>query len=144
MNKSTRAISNFETMNCNQAVLSVFGPNFGLSEEMCFNVGLSFGGGMGRQGKTCGVVTGAYIVIGLWCSNQIGDIAQKKQLAVEKVKEFNDLFIQNQVGFECKSLLKYDISISEERKKIEELNLFNTICPKLVGQSTEILEKILY
>lgn len=144
MSKQKKAVDNFKTMNCNQAVLSTFGSDFGIDEELSFALGLSFGGGMGKQGKTCGVVTGAYTVIGLWCSKQNEDKEQQRKLAVEKVKEFNNSFIKSEGSFECKSLLKYDMSIPEDLKKIQKLNLFETLCPKLVAQSTGILEKILH
>lgn len=144
MTKQEKAIKNFETMNCNQAVLVTFGPDFGISVDLCFKLGLSFGGGMGKQGKTCGVVTGAYTVIGLWSSLQSDDKVIQKQLAIEKVKEFNDNFIEISGNLDCKSLLEYDMSIPEELETIEKLELFDTVCPKLIAQSTGILEKILY
>lgn len=143
MNQQEKAIQNFETMNCNQAVLSVFGPQYGITEEECFSLGLSFGGGMARQGKTCGAVTGAYLVIGLWCARQSPDKSFQKKLAVEKVAEFNKMFEANHKSLDCKTLLNYDLSKPDEAIKAGELGLFDTICPKLVGSSAEILTEIL-
>lgn len=130
-------------MNCNQAVITVFGPQYGVSEKQCFDMGLAFGGGMARQGKTCGAVTGAYMAIGLWSARQTEDSREQKLLAVEKVAEFNRLFHEKHGSLECKTLLKYDLSIPEEAKKASELGLFNSICPELVGSSAEILTHLL-
>ena len=50
---------------CSQAVLSVFCDELDLSPLLALKVASGFGGGMGRMGKTCGVVTGAFIALGL-------------------------------------------------------------------------------
>jgi len=144
MTRRQKTVENFETMNCNQAVLAAIGPDFGLSEDLCYKVGLSFGGGMGRQGKTCGAVTGAYIAIGLWSARQTDDKQLQKQVAAAKVQEFNKQFQDAFGSLECKSLLKYDLSVEYEATEAKELGLFDSLCPIFVGSSTEILEQILY
>ena len=143
MNKQEKALKNFEQMNCNQSVFVAFGPDYDISEELCFKLGLSFGGGMGKQGKTCGAVTGAYNVIGLWSATQTDDKGRQKQIAAEKVQEFNKLFVKQNGHTDCKALLKYDMSIPGEAQKIEELGLTKSVCPDLVGYSAKILEEIL-
>jgi C_GCAxxG_C_C family probable redox protein len=143
MNKKEKAIRNFKTMNCNQSVFTAYASDFGISEELSFSLGLAFGGGMGHLGKTCGTVTGAYIVIGLWCARKTADRKEQKQLAELKVKEFTQLFIERNGSIECKELLKYDLSIPDEAMEARNLDLFNIICSDLVGSSAEILEAIL-
>lgn len=144
MNNQEKSIKNFETMNCNQAVFCTYGPKFGVEEKLCLKLGLAYGGGMGRQGKTCGAVTGAYNVIGLWSAEQpLKEMAEMKKIAAEKVQEFNRLFIEANGSLECKDLLKYDISIPEQSEKVNELGLFDTVCPKMVGSSAKILDQIL-
>jgi C_GCAxxG_C_C family probable redox protein len=143
MDRKQLAIENFKTMNCNQAVLATLGPELGLSEELCLSVGLSFGGGMGREGKTCGAVTGAYVVIGLWSSKQSPNLQEQKKIAAEKVKEFNRAFIEKNKSIECKSLLNYDLSILEEAEKANKMGLFNTLCPVFVAHSVKVLEELL-
>lgn len=143
MNKTEKALQLFKILNCNQAVFATFGPGYGVSEELCIKLGLSYGGGMGRQGKTCGVVTGAYFVIGLWASGQSNELQEQKHIAAQKVKEFNHLFIRQYKYLECKDLLGLDFSIPEEAIKIKEQNLSDTLCPKFVGKAVDLLEKIL-
>jgi len=143
MNKSEKAIKLFTTLNCNQAVLAAYGPDYGISEELCIKLGLSYGGGMGRQGRTCGAVTGAYTVIGLWAAENAEDLPARKKLAALKVQEFNQLFINLYGHLDCKDLLGYNLSIPEEDAKVKELNLFGTVCPKLVGTAAELLGEIL-
>ncbi|MDA3929227.1 MAG: C-GCAxxG-C-C family protein [Prolixibacteraceae bacterium] len=143
MKNNNKAIHNFSTMNCNQSVLAAFGPKFGVSEDLCFSLGLSFGGGMGKQGKTCGAVTGAYTVIGLWSAKQSTNPLEQKNIALAKVQEYNALFEKKFGSIECKTLLKYDMTIAEDLKIINLLTLFDTECPKFVGKSAEILDVIL-
>ncbi len=143
MERKKLAIENFKTMNCNQAVLATLGPELGLAVEHCLGVGLSFGGGMGRQGKTCGAVTGAYVVIGLWSSKQSPSLQDQKKIAAEKVKEFNQLFIEMNHSLECKTLLNFDLSIPEEAEEASKMGVFDTLCPVLVGNSVVLLEKLL-
>lgn len=143
MAKSTLAVQNFKTMNCNQAVFTAFGPDYGVSEELCVKLGLSFGGGMGRQGRTCGVVTAAYSIIGLWAATQSDNLDTQKTIAANKVVEYNKIFQQINTHLDCKDLLGYRLCVPEEKAKSEELGLHDKICKQLVKESAEILEIIL-
>lgn len=143
MNKSEKAISMFKTMNCNQSVFAAFGPDYGISEETCFKLGLGYGGGMGRQGKTCGAVTGAYTVIGLWASQQSENKQEQKKIAAQKVAEFNTAFTDQFQYTDCKDLLGYNLSIPEEAEQINKKNLFDTVCSNIVGNAATILTRIL-
>ncbi len=143
MKKSEKAAVNFKTMNCNQSVLAAFGPDFGVSENICFNLGLGYGGGIGREGRACGACTGAYSVIGLWAATKSNDSGEQKNIAALKVQEYNRLFIKKHTHLDCKDLLGYNMSIPEEKAKITELNLHENICMGLVKSSAEILTEIL-
>ena len=66
MNQVECALSCFqEGFSCAQAVLSAYGPQYGLDRELALKVAGAFGGGMGHMGQVCGAVTGAFMVIGL-------------------------------------------------------------------------------
>ncbi|MBP7507872.1 MAG: C_GCAxxG_C_C family protein [Prolixibacteraceae bacterium] len=143
MKKSEKAAVNFKTMNCNQSVLAVFGPDFGVSEDLCFNLGLGYGGGIGREGRACGACTGAYTAIGLWAATKSNDSGEQKNIAALKVQEYNRLFIKKYNHLDCKDLLGYNMAIPEEKAKITELNLHQNICVDLVRSSAEILTEIL-
>ena len=143
MKRSERAVELFKNWNCNQSVLASWSPDFGIPEELGFKIGLSYGGGMGRTGKTCGAVTGAYTVIGLWAATQVEDKAEQKKLAAEKVREFNRLFVEKFDYLECSELLGHDISNPEEAAKINEKKLFDTLCPVFVGRAADMLNEVL-
>jgi C_GCAxxG_C_C family probable redox protein len=144
MERSEKAVDLFSNgWNCNQSVLASWSPDFGVTEEMSFKIGLSYGGGMGRMGKTCGAVTGAYTAIGLWAAGQTNDKPAQKKLAAQKVQEFNKLFIDTFGKLECRDLLGYDFSIPEESAIIGERKLTDSLCPVFVGKAADLLNEIL-
>ena len=51
--------------NCAQAIVAVYGDEFGLERENALKIGAPFGGGIANTGDTCGAVSGALMVIGL-------------------------------------------------------------------------------
>lgn len=60
-----RAVSNLACgYSCSEAVVAAYAPLFGMARETAARISAGFGGGM-AQGKTCGAVTGAYMVISL-------------------------------------------------------------------------------
>ena len=128
---------------CSQAVLSTYCQKFGLDQETALKIAGAFGGGMCHMGKTCGAVTGAFMVIGL----KYGMTKVEDELAKEKtcdlVREFVKRFEVRNGSIMCKELLACDISTPEGMKMAEDKKLFETLCPKLVQDTAEIIEQIL-
>ncbi|MCB4791160.1 MAG: C-GCAxxG-C-C family protein [Elusimicrobia bacterium] len=135
-----QAVSVFNKgFNCTQAVLSTYGKKFGIDSSTALKIASAFGGGMARMGETCGAVTGAFMVIGLKYAT--GMDAKEKIFSV--ANEFVSRFKARNRSAICKELLGYDISTQEGMKSIKEKNLISTLCPKLVKDASEILEKLL-
>ena len=90
MSKIEQAVSLFmDVFSCGQAILSTYGPEFGLERNLGLKAGTGFGGGMGRLGKTCGSVTSAIVVINLkYDSNKIEDQEKAKNKTYRLVKRF--------------------------------------------------------
>jgi C_GCAxxG_C_C family probable redox protein len=128
---------------CSQSVLSAFAPELGLDREMAHKVATSFGGGMGRMGKTCGAVTGAFMVIGLKYGRTRAEDEETKEKAYELVKEFVKRFQERNGSIECRELLGHDMSTPEGYKIIYEKGLTKELCPNFVQDAVEILEQIL-
>lgn len=95
---------------------------------------------MGRTGRTCGAVTGAYLVIGL-----AEQSAAKEGLeAVYKgINEFDAKFIGRFNSTECNDLLGYNLSTPEGLACARAEGLFTKICPGFVKGAAEILEESL-
>lgn len=131
-----------EGFDCSQVVLRSFAEELGLDEEMALKISSAFGGGM-WQGRTCGAVAGALMVIGLKYGHcKAGDAdAKNKMLAVKA--EFEKRFSALYSSCVCKDILGYDLSTPDGMAKIQEQNLLATKCPKLVSDAIAILEEVL-
>lgn len=144
MDRVSHALSTFDSgFNCSQSVLAAFCNEFGLRDEIAFKIACGFGGGMGRAAKTCGAVTGAFMIIGLkYGQTQSNDKAAKER-TYGLVREFADLFAKKHGSIECRELLACDISTPEGLKNANEKGFFKTVCPKCVESAVKILEEII-
>ena len=98
---------------------------------------------MAHMGKTCGTVTGAFMVIGLKYGKYKPEDDRALEETYELVRAFVDRFISRNGSIECKELLGVDISAPEGHEIATEEKLFHTVCPKFVQDAAEILEQIL-
>lgn len=143
MDSVDRAVACYkERFNCSQAVLSVYGPQFGLGHETALKLACGFGGGM-RLGQAYGAVTGALMVIGLKYRQAEAVDRESKHRTYRLVKEFADKFRSRNGSVVCKELLGCDISMPQGMKTSRERDLFNSFCRKMVQDAAEILEDML-
>ena len=142
-NKVEKSVNYFKNgFNCSQAVLAAFAEDFGLSEEMALKIATQFGGGA-RKGEMCGAVSGALMVLGLKFGHCHYNAPEEKENAYKLAEEFMNRFIQKNKTVVCRELLGYDVSKPEDMLKIKELDLFSSICPKMIQCATEIVEQML-
>ncbi len=128
--------------NCAQSVLAPFAEELGISEELALKIASSFGGGA-RCGELCGAVSGALMALGLKQGHyHTGDMEEKAK-AGARAMEFNGRFCERNGSIVCKELLGYDLSVPEQLETLKEQGLFQTVCPKLVCDATEILEEMI-
>lgn len=144
MDNVDHAVASFQQgFNCAQAILSVYGEQFGLNRETALKLACGFGGGM-RMAETCGAVTGAFMVIGLKHGQASPQDKQSKEKTYRLVREFTDKFESRNGSVLCRELLGCDISTPQGMKAAQQKDLFNTLCPKMVRDATEILEEMLF
>lgn len=145
MKKEDKALEYFRCrFNCSQAVFTVFGTEYGISEDDCLKIGCGFGGGMGRQQITCGAVTGAVMALGLKYGKASGDPEEKKTETYLKVKEFFSEFSSMHGSTVCRELLNgLDMNDPDDHKRIMDLRLFDTLCEKYVADSVKFTEKLI-
>jgi C_GCAxxG_C_C family probable redox protein len=128
-------------MNCAQSVLLTFSEKLGLRKEDALRIAMMFGGGMGGTGRTCGAVTGAYMVIGLRL--EIKTQAEKNRGKLHKlIMEFDKQFYSLHGATTCKEILGYDVGIPEQAEEAESKGIFSSVCPILVRDSARILEQM--
>ena len=145
MNRSEKAKTMMREhhLNCSQSVLGVYADDFGLDKNFGLKVAMGFGGGMGRTGKTCGAVTGAYMVLGL--SQRINENNPRESIerAYKSVEEFNREFEKAFGSIVCRELIKYDLNSPDQLIEARNKRVFSTMCPNFVGGAVDILEKLL-
>lgn len=146
MNKAEEAYARMATgrMNCSQAVLSSFGEEFGLENNLALKLAQGFGGGMGRAGKTCGAVTGAYMVLGLAQTQSSQNPRKNIEKTYTLVQQFNQEFESLYGSVLCRQLIGYDLSTPEGLAEAREKTVFSSKCPEFVRDSVKILESLLF
>ena len=129
-------------INCTQAVVSAYGPQFGLDRDAALKIAAAFGSGMG-MGETCGAVTGALMVIGLKHSKVKGTTLLSKEKTTEIAHEFIEKFKKRHGTVVCRELLECDVSTPEGIKTAKKEKHFKQRCPGYVKDAAEILEEVL-
>jgi C_GCAxxG_C_C family probable redox protein len=143
MSHVERAVHRFsEGYNCSQAVFSAYAEQLGLDEETALKIASGFGGGMGRLGKTCGAVTGAFMVLGLRYGRSSPDQATKERVYA-RIQEFAERFNARNSSLSCKGLLGVDISTPGGHELARKKQLFTTACPRFVRDAAEVLDEML-
>ena len=129
-------------INCAQALLSTYGPRFGLDSGIALKVAGAFGSGMG-MGETCGAVTGALMVIGLKHSRIKGGVYLTREKTYDLAAEFITRFKERNSTTECRELLGCNVNTREGFKEAKKEKHFTKICPKFVQDAADILEEML-
>jgi C_GCAxxG_C_C family probable redox protein len=144
MNRIESAVENIAArkMNCAQSVLTAFSDELGLDRSLALKLTMGFGGGMGRTGRTCGAVTGAYMVLGLKYKYQADKPQENKDRVYQLIREFDEKFKQIHGSTLCRELLNCDVSTPEGSAAANEKGLFVSLCPKFVKTAVEIVEKM--
>ncbi len=140
--RAKMAVQRFlHSMNCAQAVVEVYAPETGISEETARRVAAAFAGGMGC-GEICGAVSGALMVLGLKFgkTRPIDSTADKQTFA--KVDQFIQEFKKRHGSVHCSRLLGVDMGTRQGFKEAERKGYFRKVCPAHVRSAVEILDEI--
>lgn len=129
--------------NCAQSVLATFGPALGIERDASLKMASGLGSGGNYNGKICGAVMGAFIVLGLkYGSSKAFDKETRDALKL-KLDTFSDLFRKKHGSIICNDLLHADISNPIELQKLRDNNVFETVCPKLVEDAADLIDMFL-
>lgn len=130
-------------MNCAQAVFSTYCGNYGLERGLALRLAQGFGGGMGRTGRTCGAISGAYMVLGLAQKMSPENPRGSIDRTYELIHEFDLEFKALHRSLICKELISYDLSTPEGRAEAHDKKVFTSVCPDFVRDAAKILERLL-
>jgi len=132
-----------EDKNCSQAVLLGFADRFQIQEDHALSIASGFGAGMGRLQKTCGAVSGAYMVIGLYAGTKSVNNAERKEMAYTKIQEFTKRFEEKKESTICGDLIKCDLKTEEGKEYFEDNHLKERVCEKCIQLSLSILDDLM-
>ncbi len=136
-----KAVAAFQDgLACSQAILSVYGPQFGFSQADALRIARGFGGGMGRLSETCGAVTGAFMVLGL---KYEGAGKEVKEATYALMQEYAARFKEKHNSLNCSQLLGCDLNTPEGQNHFREKGMMQTHCIPYVKMSAELLEELL-
>jgi C_GCAxxG_C_C family probable redox protein len=130
-------------LNCAQSVLASQSDVTGLSVTDSLKIATGFGAGMAIMQKTCGAVTGAYMVIGAKYGRVNPDDEASRDKTYSLIETFNQRFIELHGSLDCKELLGVDLKTDEGAMEAEQGAYFETKCAKFVEDAEKILDELL-
>lgn len=122
--------------NCAQSVLIAFSELLKIDKKTAGNIASGFGAGMGRLQNTCGAVTGAYMVIGLYANNENNDNIED---TYQKIQQFDKNFTQKNGTTICQALINCDLKTTEGKTRFKEKNLKKAVCENCIKDSISFL-----
>jgi C_GCAxxG_C_C family probable redox protein len=127
-------------LTCCESILIAGCEALGLKSDLVPDIALGLAGGIGLQGKTCGVITGCALVLSLAIAEREKEYPKKKMTTLQAVGRIYDAF-ERQVGStECRTLCGLDLTTPEGRKKLQE-SVKEQICNRYVHIGSELLIK---
>lgn len=142
--KLEKAIRSFKSgYNCAQSVVVAFAGDMNFDQEAASSTAVGFGGGMGRLQETCGAVTGAFMVLGLYNSAKYADNLALKNATYPMIRLFDAKFKAIHQTTNCRALLNCDLSSEEGHSYAIENKLFEKICEKCIADAVGIVEELI-
>ncbi len=125
---------------CSQSIVMAFADELGLEPETAARISSGFGFAAGKnREKTCGVVTGAIMAIGLKYGPGLQRDLYAKDLCALATQEFINRFAERRNGVACKKVH----ATFKRTERIRHLEAEPAFCAKVTRDAAEILEEIL-
>ena len=129
--------------NCAQAIMAAKTDITGISRLDSLRITTGFGAGMAMMQKTCGAVTGAYLVIGAKHGRVNPDDEASKNKTYSLIETFNRKFLELNGSLDCRELLGVNLKTDEGSHEAEKGAYFENKCARYVEDSERILDEIL-
>lgn len=98
---------------------------------------------MGRLQKTCGAVTGAFMVLGIYNSSWSVNSEESREKTIVDIQDFSHKFKLLNGSTNCGLLLNCDLKTENGQNYFIDNNLGETVCCKCVPDSINILSAII-
>jgi C_GCAxxG_C_C family probable redox protein len=143
MTKEEMAIIYFRDRgcNCSQSVFLTFCEDYNIKKESGAQIAAPFGGGIGRQGETCGALTGALMILGLKSGKNFLEDKNAKGEMMAITKDFINKFKLAFGSIKCRDLMGCDVGSEAGQIYIRENQLHEKVCAKLVLGAVKMIEE---
>jgi len=105
-------------LTCGESILLAGLESLGIKTKLAPDIALGLGGGVGLQGKTCSVLIGAAMILGLAVGAVEKDYKKKKMATFKAVGQFSKAFEKEYGCTVCRKLSGLDLTTVEGRKKL--------------------------
>lgn len=142
--KETKALKAFQSgMNCAQSVLLPYSGDYKFDDHLAYQISSGFGGGMGRLQKTCGAVTGAFMVLGIYNCKKYGNHKLQTDNNRILIQEFNRKFLLKHNSTNCDELIGCNLNTDDGQTYAEKNKVKERICEKCIIDAIEIVDSLI-
>jgi C_GCAxxG_C_C family probable redox protein len=124
-------------------MITAFGPEAGLPQETAVKLGSAFGGGLGRTGEVCGVLTGATMILGLYFGSLDATNPKAREPVYALTQELLQRFRAARGQVTCRELINCDLSTPAGYQSALDRGVLKDLCPKLAQDAAVILADII-
>jgi len=136
---SAEAVGFFkEGYNCAQSILLAMQKFWKIKKPLEPKVASAFGGGIGRSGSVCGVLTGGVIAIGLKYGTD-NPSAEEREKVYSLALKFYNTFRKDCGSVLCRELIGYDLSKPEGLEKARGAEVFRKRCDHFIENAVGAL-----
>ncbi len=125
-------------LTCSESILWAGCDCLGITSDLLPDIALGLAGGIGLQGKTCGVLTGSAMVLSLAMAAKEKNYKKKKMGTLQAVGRMRKAFAQKFNHTDCRSLCGLDLTTPEGRKELMGHVKADT-CAEYVRAGAELL-----
>ena len=125
-------------LTCCESILMAGCAELDIKNDLVPDIALGLAGGIGLQGKTCGVITGCAMVLSIAIAQKEKDYVKKKMATLQTVGRLYNAFEDRVGSTECRTLSGLDLTTPEGRKKLQE-SVKKQTCTKFVKVGSELL-----
>ena len=141
--RTQKALESFRAeQNCAQSVLTSYSDKLNFDKALALSITSGFGAGMGRLQKTCGAVTGAFMVIGIYNDMHISDSNESKETTNTMIQKFNEKFNAIHQTTDCAKLLNCDLKTEKGQEHFHDNNLIEKVCEKCISNSILMINEL--
>jgi C_GCAxxG_C_C family probable redox protein len=143
MERHETAVKEFmDGYRCSQAVVAAYARDFDLDVGLLRKISLPLAGGSG-VGGVCGVVGGAYLVIGLKYGFAHPGDPEGVARIIGKTRAFAEKFKSLHREIDCPKLIHLDVFSEKGHRTFVEKNIKAENCVLFVGDAVKILDEIM-